>query len=156
MKHTAIVAVLGLLAWAGSGAAQQLPSVIEQNVKSAGKSAGELASRPAPKLWIHVRNDAQRREVDAAMPFFRGLKVQGAAVDVRPVQRVNAGPQRSELRVFNAADRAHAKALLTDVARVVPGVVLSDLSNQYKQAKWIEPGHFELWLAPGVTRLERR
>ncbi len=156
MKITAVVIVLGLLAWAGGGAAQQLPGVIEQNVKSAGKSAGELASRPAPKLWIHVRSDAQRREVEAAMASFRALKVQGAAVDVRPVQSVNAGPQRSELRVFNAADRAHAKTLLADLSRVVPGVVLSDLSNQYKQAKWIEPGHFELWLGPGVTRLNTR
>ena len=125
-------------------------------MKSAGKAATDAAARPIAQLWIHVRNDAQKREVDGNMGFFRGLRVRGAAVDVRPVQQVTVGPQRSELRVFNDGDRAQAKALLTDLARALPGIVLNDLSNQYRQAKWIEPGHFELWLAPGVTRLAIR
>ena len=154
MRKMALV-VLALLV-RQEGAAQQLPAVIEQNVKAAGKAASEVAARPIPQLWIHVRNDAQRREVDGHMGFFRGLRVQGAGVDVRPVQQVTAGPQRSELRVFNDRDRAQAKALLTDLGRAVPGIVLNDLSSQYRQAKWIEPGHFELWLAPSLTRLAIR
>ena len=51
---------------------------------------------------------------------------------------------------------APSELLLTDLGRAVPGIVLNDLSSQYRQAKWIEPGHFELWLAPSLTRLAIR
>jgi hypothetical protein len=27
------------------------------------------------------------------------------------------------------------------------------MSAQYKQATWIDQGHLELWLAPGVNRI---
>lgn len=158
MTRTAIVIVTVLLL-SQAASAQQLPGVIEQNIKSATSSAGRLAGEPekgTPQLWIHVRTDAQRREVQRTLAWFKALQVGGRKVDVPPFQVVTAGPQQSQLRYFKPADRAQAQALLAEIRKAVPATVLQDMSSQYLKAAWIEPGHFELWLAPGITRLAVR
>ena len=150
MKPTAIA--IALVLQGQLAGYQQLPGVIDQNIKSASGRLEEVGAK-TPQLWIHVRTDAQRKEVESKIAWFKGLQVSGAKLDVRPIQQVATGPQRSELRFFRAGDRAQAQTLLAQVAKAVPAAVLNDLSAQYRQAKWIEPGHFELWLAPTVTRL---
>jgi hypothetical protein len=74
-------------------------------------------------------------------------------VDLKPTQLVNSGPQQTQLRFFRDADFTQAQALLGELRKGIPGVVLSNLSAQYRQATWIDAGHVELWLAPSVNRI---
>ena len=100
-----------------------------------------------------MRSDAQRLEVQGKLAWFKAIQVNGRRLDVRPIQQVATGPQQSQLRFFKTADRTLGQMLLAQVSKAIPAVVLQDMSNAYRGATWIEPGHFELWLAPGVTRI---
>jgi hypothetical protein len=152
MTRTSVaVATILLLSYPAS--AQELQKLIEQNVKaSAGRLANEAGTRP-PDLWIHVRSDTQRLEVQGKLAWFKAIQVNGRKLDVRPIQQVATGPQQSQLRFFKATDRTVGQMLLAQVSRAIPAVVLQDMSNEYRGASWIDSGHFELWLAPGVTRI---
>jgi hypothetical protein len=45
---------------------------------------------------------------------------------------------------------------VTKLKEALPGVSLRDMSREYRQVRWIEPGHLELWLAPSATRIAIR
>jgi hypothetical protein len=152
MTRTSVaVATILLLSYPAS--AQELQKLIEQNVKaSAGRLANEAGTR-TPDLWIHVRSNTQRLEVQGKLAWFKAIQVNGRKLDVRPIQQVATGPQQSQLRFFKATDRTVGQMLLAQVSRAIPAVVLQDMSNEYRGASWIDSGHFELWLAPGVTRI---
>jgi hypothetical protein len=143
-------------AMAQSPKSQELPRLIDKNVRSAVSASARLSDdvkNQAPQLWIHVRNEGQRREVEGKLGWFRNLQVEGRKLDVRPLQVVAVGPLQTQLRFFKSADQAQAQALLAEVKKAVPLVVLQNMSSQYGQATWIDPGHFELWLAPNVLRI---
>ncbi len=134
----------------------QLPGLIERNIQSAVKSSRRAIEDPqnaAPQLWIHVRSDAQKREVAQKLDWFKTLQVAGRKVEVEPIQVVSTGPSQSQLRFFKEADQERAQALLAELRKAVPTLALQDLSSQYRQATWIDSGHFELWLAPNVSHL---
>jgi hypothetical protein len=140
-------------------AAAQLAGLIEQNIKAAKSASERLGGDPTkgtPQLWIHVRSAAQQQEVQGNLEWFKHLQVAGRNVDVRPIQQVNAGPQQSQLRFFRSADQSQAQTLLTQLRKSIPSLALQDMSSQYRQVSWIDPGHFELWLAPTVTRIAAR
>lgn len=133
--------------------AQQLPGLIDQNIKSAQAATARIAAdstKKAPQLWIHVRTAPQMTEAQGKVDWFKTIQVSGQAVDVRPIQIVNSGPQQNQLRFFRPADRAQAQALLTELKKAIPVIALQDMSSQYRQASWIDSGHFELWLAPSA------
>lgn len=140
--------------------APALPSLIDQNIRSAVSASARLSTDPkngpAPELWIHVRGEGQKRQVEAKIDFFRTLEVHGRKVNVRPLLVVASGPAQSQLRFFKSADQAEGQALLAEIRKAVPAVVLQDMSAQYGRATWIDAGHFELWLAPGVQRIVTR
>jgi hypothetical protein len=149
-----------LLAYSSTATAQvrasPLPALIDQNVRAAVASSERIAENlkaPAPQLWIHVRSLEQKSLVEQKRGWFRSLQVGGTHVDLRPTQVVATGPQQTQLRFFRAEDRSLAQALLNELRKGIPGVVLSNLSGQYKQATWIDAGHLELWLAPGLKRI---
>jgi hypothetical protein len=148
-----VIGLAAVMLLASPASAQTLQGLIEQNIKATADRRADDAGPAAPELWIHVRTDSQRREVQAKLAWFKAIQVTGRKLDVRPIQQVAVGPARSQLRFFKAADRLQAQALLAQVRRAVPAIVLEDMSSQYRQATWIEPGHFELWLAPNVIRI---
>jgi multidrug efflux pump subunit AcrB len=136
-----------------------LPPLIDQNVQSAVSKSERVAGdvkNQTPQLWIHVRSDGQKRQVEEKLDWFRKLQVEGRKVDMRPLQVVASGPAQSQLRYFKRADQAQAQALLAALKPAIPRVVLQDMSSQYGQATWIDPGHFELWLAPDVRGIAIR
>jgi hypothetical protein len=140
------------------GVAGQLPGLIDKNVKSA-QSASERLVEPeavTPQLWIHVRSAAQQAAVKGKLDWFEDLQVDGRRVRVRPIQVVTSGPQQNQLRFFKLADRATAQVLVTKLKEALPGVSRRDMSREYRQVRWIEPGHLELWLAPSATRIAIR
>jgi hypothetical protein len=133
-----------------------LTRLIDQNVRAVIDSSDRIAAilkAPTPQLWIHVRTPEQKALVEKKREWFQGLQVAGVKVDLRPTQVVATGPQQTQLRFFKEADKAQAQSLLTELRKGIPGVALSDLSAQYKQATWIDPGHLELWLAVDVNRI---
>ena len=154
MTRIAILCAAALLM--SQNAAAQLPGLIDQNVKDAKAAADRLTHvqrQGTPQLWIHVRNDAQRRAVQNRLDWFRMLQVDGRRLNLRPLELVKSGPPQSQLRFFKSADRAQAQALLVELRKAVPLVALADMSRQYGEATWIDSGHFELWLALSVTRI---
>lgn len=136
--------------------AQDVGRLIEQNVRSSTSAYKRLADESkasVPQLWIHVRSQEQLRLVQSNLNWFKALSVEGRKASVRPTQLVDVGPQQSQLRYFRQADLRQAQLLLAEIRKAIPNVVLTDMSQQYQQASWIEPGHFELWLAPSVTTI---
>ena len=154
MTRIAGVVVVALLL--SQSAAAQLNKLIEQNITSQTYSANRLTNEPqknTPQLWIHVRSEDQKRVVQGKLDWFRGLEVGGRKVEVRPIQMVSEGPKQSQLRFFRQTDQSQAEALLAEIRKAVPLTVLQDMSRQYQQVQWIEPGHYELWLAPNVATI---
>ena len=152
---------LGLVLFASSPAMAQtrtpaLPALIDQNIRATVASSDRIAKNlktPVPQLWVHVRSQEQKSLVDQRRAWFQSLQAAGVRVDLRPTQLVASGPHQTQLRFFREADLPQAQALLNELRRGIPDVVLSNLSAQYKQATWIDPGHLELWLAPDVNRI---
>jgi hypothetical protein len=131
-----------------------LPTIIDQNIRAAVASSDRLANnQKAPELWIHVRSGEQKRQVEEKWGWFQNLQAAGVKVDLRPLRLVANGPPQSQLRFFREADQAQAQALLIELRKGIPAVVIQNLSAQYKQATWVDPGHFELWLAPSISRI---
>jgi hypothetical protein len=96
---------------------------------------------PAPLLYIHVRDEAQRARAQRMIKPLatRGIRVSGIKV-------VSFGPQTSDLRYFRAAER--------DEARKV-GRVLRDIGVPAQQLKFVSGfedrathRQYELWLPP--------
>ena len=115
-----------------------LPRLIEQNVQAAIASSDRLsnnAKSQATELWIHVRSDEQKRQVEQNLEWFKNLHVPGAQVAVRPIQTVASGPRQSQLRFFREADQAQAKALFAELRKGIPDVVLQNMSLQYKKGQ---------------------
>ncbi|KWC36272.1 hypothetical protein WL51_19345 [Burkholderia ubonensis] len=136
-----------------TGASAQLRGLINENIRSTTSSAVWLAddAKKTPKLWIHVRTESQKQIVQGNLDWFKSLDVGGRKIELRPIQLVDSGPQQSQLRYFRSSDQDRAQALLAEIRKAVPHAVLRDMSDQYQQVSWIEPGHFELWLAPNDT-----
>jgi hypothetical protein len=137
-------------------APQTLPPLIQQNVESAKRASARVADDlrgQAPQLWIHVRNQGQKAEVERKLGWFGDLRVGGQKVDIRPPILVQNGPGVSQLRFYKSADQREAASLAADLRKAIPRIVLQDLSAQYGKVTWIDAGHFELWLSPDVVRL---
>jgi hypothetical protein len=153
MIRIAALVIVTLLATTGASA--QLGGLIDQNIQSSTSAANRLAdeSKTASKLWIHVRSESQKQMVQGNFDWFKNLSIGGRKIELRPIRLVNTGPNQSQLRYFRASDQDQAQALLAEIKKAVPRAVLQDMSGQYQQVNWIEPGHFELWLAPNVTTI---
>ncbi len=160
MKRFALLAIVALFtaAVAQAGNKLNLQILIDQNIRNAARSyqallpAGEGAAHPA-RLWIHVRVAAQERIAQQIFQRLAGRKIAGQPIESRPIQMVSQGPQQSELRFFRREDSFPARELLRTLSPIIPGVRLHDLSREYASVPWIQPGHFELWLAPTLTAL---
>lgn len=138
-------------------ASAQLNDLIRRNVqdsynRSVTQSAIDPQAQPA-QLWVHVRNEVQRRQVQDNVDWFKGLKVQGLALEMRPVQLVSGGPQESQLRYFKRQDADDAERLARALAPAFPHLQVADMSGTYQRMEWMRPGHFELWLAPDLARI---
>jgi hypothetical protein len=157
MRERTLLLVVALLVSSRMLAqAPALPSLIDQNVRSAVSASTRLSNdlkNQAPELWIHVRNDGQKRQIEGKLGWFRSLEVEGQKVNVRPLQIVASGPLQSQLRFFKPGDQAQARVLLAEIKMALPLVTLQDMSGQYGHATWIDQGHFELWLSSNVLRI---
>ncbi len=152
-RNIAFALVMLVLARSASA---QLNDLIKQNVQDARSSYKQLSGEQrieTPQLWIHVRSDAQKKLVAENLKWFGSIQLRGKGIDVRPLQLVAKGPEQSQLRFFKRQDREEAEQLLGELKKGFPGLQLQDLSGRYQAIEWLKPGHFELWLAPNVSKI---
>lgn len=157
-------------AWAQEDAAgkndqqEMLDRFIQQNVKHRGLVLAPLGAAPQTtaaavetyagrpvRLWTHYRNADQGAAVEAISDIFaQAVMVEGALrpVEQMAVQQVAAGPRRPQIRVFKTADRTTAEAMRDRLSEAGQEFDLLDLTAEYQNAAWVDPGHIELWLAP--------
>lgn len=155
MKYLIVLALVLVVMEQDSSA--QLYEMIEKNVKQSAKSYEQVVSSSQeksekPRLWIHVRSRVQEKMVLAASNWLQGITLGKRTIDLRPVQSVDAGPPESQLRYFKTRDKNEAEQLFRELKKALPRLQLKDFSRQNQGLDWLKPGHYELWLAPDVSR----
>jgi energy-coupling factor transporter ATP-binding protein EcfA2 len=113
------------------------------------------AATVAPRLYLHISDEAQRPVTLQLATRLRGTKLDGGALSVPGVELKASA--RTELRCFRPADCDDAQALADDINQqlAAPDVKVEDLSQKYANSKSIRDRHFELWFAPGDITLAR-
>jgi hypothetical protein len=118
------------------------PAGSRQEDTNRGLAAGaESAASPAPALYIHVRDEGQRkRAYQMVDPLAkRGIRISGIKV-------VSSGPREPDLRYFRsgeAAEAAQVRRTLRDIGFSAAGPKL--ITGFERTAP---PRQYELWLAP--------
>lgn len=136
----------------------QLDELIKQNIRGARESyedaldVGEDKLGP-PRLWLHVRSDNQIQVAEDILNSLTDDDLGVIDVESLPVQKVDFGPNESQLRYFKDVDDEQVRQLLDELKRLIPDLVLRDLSNEYADVGWIKPGHYELWLSPDLLHV---
>jgi hypothetical protein len=154
-----IVVTCSLLLVATQVDSATVDELIKQNVRDATKAyqktqpPAQQPTSPA-RLWIHARNDSQKKLAQEILDKVAKLEFKQWQIEQKPIQQVSAGPPKSQLRYFKRQDQAHAKELYTALRKWIPQLEIKDISANYEHVGWIKPGHFELWLAPELTRLQ--
>ena len=149
MKYK-IIALFTLLFAIQNAFAIKLDEQIRQNVDQTKKSYEKLINQQPPSLWIQVRTEQQRQLLQNIADWLKPVSL----VKVQPIQVVNDGPKKSQLRFFSSQDKEDADDLFKKLNRIFPQLELQDLSSQYGNLSWMETGHFELWLAPELKKVE--
>lgn len=136
----------------------QLDELIKQNIRGARDSyeetlhVGEEEST-SPRLWLHVRSDDQMQVAQEILNSLTDHDPGMISVKPLPVQKVDIGPDESQLRYFKDVDEEQVQQLLGQLKQLIPDLVLRDLSDDFANVGWIKPGHYELWLSPDLQHV---
>jgi hypothetical protein len=136
-----------------------LNELIDRNVRDANTAyqkslpGAQLPASPV-FLWIHVRNEGQESLAQQILNEMVKIPSDQWTIEPKPVQKVDSGPSRSQLRYFKQQERQQAQVLLAALRTLIPQLDIADLSGTYENAEWIQQGHYELWLAPDLTNLQ--
>lgn len=149
MKQKIIVLFALLLATQNSFAIK-LDEQIKQNVDEAKKSYEQLINQESPTLWIHARTEQQRQLLQHIADWLKPISL----IKIEPIQIVKDGPKKNQLRFFSSQDKQEADDLLQNLQKIFPQLELQDLSGQYGTMSWMQTGHFELWLAPDLKKVQ--
>ncbi len=134
-----------------SGDSDVSPSLIlDQKVAKVEELRDALRVKPAspndqitPRVYIHIRSNAQR-EIAAQL----GSQLASALEVVVPgVQRVTSGPNATELRYFNSANKAEAKTIASFLQQQSGVQVEAAYVSGYENSSLIRPRHYELWFS---------
>ncbi|MGZ8211534.1 MAG: hypothetical protein ACXWUH_13595 [Burkholderiales bacterium] len=103
---------------------------------------GSSAVRDPPTLYIHVRDETQRKWAERmVVPLAqKGIHVAGIRV-------VGSGPSTRDLRYFGADEQAGAAEVAQALREV--GVATEHVRRLDPPAGRPKPKHYELWLPPG-------
>lgn len=125
-------------------------SVLNVSVSTASDATKQTASEVlarVPRLFIHIRSDAQRPEVSRLVASLGEVRLKGATLVVPEVRIVDAFPKQSQLRFLKSADGDEATELLNILKPHVPDLVLRDMSKDFDDKDFAKPRTYELWLA---------
>lgn len=136
-----------------------LGELINKNVRDA-TSAYEKALPPSQRptnpaqLWIHIRNNGQKKLAQEIQNRVSETEFRQWKIEQKPVQMIDSGPGKSQLRYFKRQDQTQAQELFVILSKLIPQLEINDLSGKYESVGWIKSGHYELWLSPSLTRLQ--
>jgi hypothetical protein len=111
------------------------------------RDAGAVAQAPAPSLspqplvYIHLRDEAQRREAERLV---RRLPEKG--ITVSGIKLVERGPQAADLRYFRPAEAAEAQRVLRALDELGVQAQIKRIGGYETTAT---ERQYELWLPPG-------
>lgn len=114
-------------------------------------AAGPLV--PA-RIWLHVRRNDQmsfKTSFEQVIGDTIPVNQRPREVEWMPVQEVQVGPSRSQIRFFKDYDRDTATVLKRAFARQGAEVELRDMTKEYASAGWLDAGHIEVWLSPDAA-----
>ena len=157
MRQIALVAVLLIFSLRHVDAG--LNELIQQNVKDATKSydrtlsSYQVSTEPA-RLWVQVRNESQKELGKKLLEIMTTANLERRKIVSKPLQLVDFGPEKSQLRFFKKQDKKEAVELLEVLRKYIPQIELRDLSRQYADVGWLTSGHYELWFSPELTALQ--
>jgi len=156
-----ILAICTLLLFSYPASGGSLDALINKNVTRSTQSyqAATLSPTVQPatvaQCWIHIRSDRQQRLAREILETLMKHRYQRGTIEWKPIQKVDTGPQRSQLRYFKRQDQRQAQEIFEVLRALIPQIELSDESAKYENVDWIKSGHYELWLAPDLKRLQR-
>lgn len=142
-----IFLIMGLLTSQHSFALN-VSDLIRQNVEQAQKSLEKEKEEPA-QLWIQVRSEEQKQLLQNIANWLKPVDF----IEIKPLELVTKGPKKTQLRFFSSQDKDKANVLLKSLEKIFPQMELKDLSVEYGKTRWLEKGHFELWLAPDLKSI---
>jgi len=96
------------------------------------------AGSVTPRIYIHIVEESQRQAAKAIQQ-----KLEQAGFEVPGIERVSAGPRRSELRYFKSDDRDGAERIRQVVDDQGTALDVRDLTAAYGAST--RPGHYEIW-----------
>ncbi|MDD2775737.1 MAG: hypothetical protein PHU06_07270 [Gallionella sp.] len=154
-----ILAIFTLALFSQQASSATLNELINKNIGDATQSFDKMrttALQPASavQLWVHVRGDSQIALAQEILAQVAKTTFKQQIVEQKPIQKVEAVPPKSQLRYFKKQNQAQAQELFDMLRQLIPELELSDVSSKYEKAGWIRSGHFELWLAPDLTKLQ--
>jgi len=124
---------------------------------SAAKPTANASAVSAPRVYIHIADNAQRLRAGTVERALEERDIGGGKIVVPGIQLVTAYPTRSVLRCFKSDECADEGKRLAETVNGLlrtPKVTLEDLSERYSQSKTIRAHHYELWFAPGEIALQ--
>jgi hypothetical protein len=153
------LSTFALVLFSGQVSGATLNELINQNVRDATRTYEKTlppAQQPATpaQLWIHVRNDGQKQLAQEILDKVAKTGFRQSKVEQKPIQKVDSGPGKSQLRYFKRQDQTQARELFDMLRTLIPQLELSDVSGKYESVGWIKSGHYELWLSPDTMRLQ--
>ncbi len=157
MRQIALIAVVLVLSMRHVDAL--LSDLIQQNVQDAAQSyertssPRQLSTEPA-RFWVHIRSDRQKEIGKKLLEIVTNANLERRKIESKPLQLVDFGPEKSQLRFFKQQDKIEAAELLEMLRKYIPQIELRDMSREYVNVGWLKSGHYELWLSPELADLK--
>lgn len=156
-----VLVTLALVLFSDHVSGATLDELINKNVRDATSAYDKaLPSAQQPtnlaQLWIHVRSDSQKTLAQEILDRVSKTEFRQWKIEQKPVQKVDSGPRKSQLRYFKRQDQPQARELFDILRKLIPELEISDVSGEYESVGWIRSGHYELWLSPNIMRLQHQ
>jgi hypothetical protein len=106
----------------------------------------------APRLYIQIAQESQRRVADELKQRLEGVRINGAPLDVPGIQLNPDYTGMSQVRCFRVAECTTDGPIIVYAVNsllATPEVTLENLGARYANATNIRGRHYELWLGPG-------
>ena len=119
----------------------------------------DLPLEVEPRVYLHIVDEAQREVARGLQRVLEKVVLDGKRVDVPGIQLVQHGPRRNELRCFTPENCARdAPRIETALRDALEGhdLAIVDLSARYGGSGQVQPGTYEIWLGPEVSKVRAR
>jgi hypothetical protein len=119
----------------------------------------DLPLEVAPRVYLHIVDEGQREVARDLQRVLEKLVLDGKRVNVPGIQLVQHGPRRNELRCFTPENCARdAPRIESAVRDALEGhdLAVVDQTARYGGSGQVQPGTYEIWLGPEVSKVRAR